>query len=171
MGIFDGTFILPPPPMRFNYCLCPPPTGHKIKSSVNPHNSFFFLERPLLKNWSSCFLIHLNNPQDPIWMRDTHRTAFLRRTTTYRITFSWKTTTHRIEKQPNPTTPTKNIVLCLQSPPYFFIWNSLYMFANEFLSSSQIAAIKLATRTEEIWFVLISKQEQKCLFYQYLEGS
>ena len=25
MGDLDGTFILPPPPMRFNYCLGPPP--------------------------------------------------------------------------------------------------------------------------------------------------
>ena len=24
MGVFDDTFILPPPPMRFNYCLGPP---------------------------------------------------------------------------------------------------------------------------------------------------
>ena len=24
MGVFDDTFILPPPPMRLNYCLGPP---------------------------------------------------------------------------------------------------------------------------------------------------
>ena len=26
MGVFVGNFILPPPLLRFNYCLCPPRT-------------------------------------------------------------------------------------------------------------------------------------------------
>ena len=47
--------------------------------------------------------------------------CILRRTTTYRITFSQKTITRWIEKQPTPTNPNKNIVLCLQRPPYFFL--------------------------------------------------
>ena len=50
---------------------------------------------------------------------DTHRTAFLRRTTTYRILFSQKTTTHWIEKQPTPTIPTKMQCSAFKDPLFF----------------------------------------------------
>ena len=62
-----------------------------ISQPHHPHNSFFFLESPLLKN------LNQSNPQDLIWMKNTHRTAFLRRTTTY---FHVRITTNWTEKQP-----------------------------------------------------------------------
>ena len=47
---------------------------------------------PFLKNWRffSHFSLYLNphNPQDPSWIKDSHKTAFLRKTFTYRIIFS-----------------------------------------------------------------------------------
>ena len=36
MEVFDGTFILPPPPMRFNYCLGPPPIRSNYPSTPPP---------------------------------------------------------------------------------------------------------------------------------------
>ena len=48
MGVFDGTFILPPLPMRFNYCLGLPPIKSNYQSTPppDPYNFFFSAEPP-----------------------------------------------------------------------------------------------------------------------------
>ena len=117
MVAFDGTFILPPPPMRFNYCLGPPPIKSNYQPTPTTHITHFFLESSPFKEleeYFSHFSLYLNpnNPQYPIWIKDTHRTAFLRRPT-YRITVSQKTTTHWIEKPTSQTysaLPSKTLI-------------------------------------------------------------
>ena len=121
MRLFDGTFILPPPPLRFNYCLGPPPI-HQIISQPH-HPQVIFSGDPPFKELDDFFshsslYFNPNNPQDPIWKKDTHRTAFFEDNHLQNYIFTkdnhpldWKTT--------NPHQPHKNIVLCLQRPPYF----------------------------------------------------
>ena len=50
MGVFDGTFSLPPPPMRFNYCLAPPPIRSDYQPTPPPTLlTLFFLEKGFFK--------------------------------------------------------------------------------------------------------------------------
>ena len=98
----------------------------------HPHNSFLFLECPPVKELEEVFshsslYLNPNNPQDPIWMKDTHGTAFLRRTITYRITFSQMTTNYWKENnQPLPT-PQKYSALPSKTP-YFSSGTALKLF-------------------------------------------
>ena len=105
-------------------------TRHKLSVNPTTHITQFFSGEPPFKELEefcpiSSLYLKPNNPQDPIWMEDTHRTAFLQRMTTFRITFSQNTTTHWIAKQPPPTTPSKIKYFAFKDPHICFIWNSV----------------------------------------------
>ena len=118
MGVFDGTFILPPPPMRFNYCLGPPP----IRSPHHPHNSFIFREPPF-KELEECF---------------SHSSLYL--TLVFKLKqpielHFWEghppTGLHFHKRQPptglknnQPPPPPQKYNALPSKTPYFFIWNS-----------------------------------------------
>ena len=50
-GVFDGIFILYPPPIRFNYCLGPPPIRSNYQSTPPPtwHITLFFCRAPFYR--------------------------------------------------------------------------------------------------------------------------
>ena len=114
------TFVLPPQPIRFNYCLNPPPIKSNFKSILSPTYLISFLEDPLLKKLNRFFVYktqqptrsHLNEwyPQKCIFEKDNHLQNYI--FTKYKHPLDWKTT--------NSHQPHKIIVLCLQRPPYIF---------------------------------------------------
>ena len=57
MGVYDGTFILPPPPFEFNYCLDPQPRQSYYQSTLPPTELFFFSRVPF-ENIAEVFFSH-----------------------------------------------------------------------------------------------------------------
>ena len=100
------------------------PTTHKIKLSVNPTTHITqFSGEPLLKNWKSFFsqsslYLNTNNPQDPIWTKDTHRTAFLRRT---ELRFYKRQLPTGLENNQSPPPPKKYSDLPSKTPIFFHL--------------------------------------------------
>ena len=115
MGVFDGTFILPPSPNRFNYCLCPPPIRSNCLSTPQP-TLLFFLVSPSQRIGTIFFsffsVFKPKQHKDPIWQKIPTELHFWEGQPPTELHFHKRQPPTWLENK-YPHNPYKNIVLCL----------------------------------------------------------